>query len=121
MSLFLNRFALLTFHLTSAYTGCSSGEFNKFVLLSWAWQVRGSSGGWQNFNDTWTFDYILQLIIFTLTFFWRYLNFKMLTFYKYTLKISNIYSLYGFCSHFHSFYLLRLFTSHFALFEGELK
>ena len=31
------------------------------MLISWAWKVRGSSGAWQTFNDTWTFDkYILH-------------------------------------------------------------
>ena len=37
-------------------TVCSLGEVKKFLLISWAWKVRGSSGGWQTFNDTWTFD-----------------------------------------------------------------
>ena len=42
-------------------TVCSLGEVKKFLLISWAWKVRGSSGGWQTFNDTWTFDkYILH-------------------------------------------------------------
>jgi hypothetical protein len=36
------------------------GEVKKLLLISWAWKVCGSSGGWQNLNNSWTFDkYIL--------------------------------------------------------------
>jgi hypothetical protein len=43
------------------HTVCSLGEVKKLLLISWAWKVHGSSGGWQTVNDTGTFDkYILH-------------------------------------------------------------
>ena len=74
------------------YTVCSLGEVKKFVLISWAWKVRGSSGWWQNFNDTWTFDkHMLQwsTFHFKFPFFCHKLNFKMLTFWEYTFYASK--------------------------------
>ena len=65
------------------YTVCSLGEVKKFLLISWAWKVCGSSGGWQTFNDTWTFDkYMLHFasVDFYVYFFCHQLNFEILTF-----------------------------------------
>jgi hypothetical protein len=90
--------------ITMLNTVCSLGEVKKCLLISWAWKVRGSSGAWQTFNDTWTFDkYILNFTTNNfLNHFFSWLQFhqKIKIFEKYTQNLSKSCVKYLFCSHF---------------------
>jgi hypothetical protein len=85
-------------------TVCSLGEVRKFLLISWAWKVSGSSGAWQTFNDTWTFDkYILHCTtnhFLNYFFIWLQFHQKFEIFEKDTQNLLKSCVKYRFCSHF---------------------